>query len=166
MAVGVAGAPGAGRRHRSAGADEDGAASAEVVVSLRRIPGLDGIAADDAGLHIGALATIGDSKGQRPCGAYPGAGPGLCDLQHDPGAGNGHVGGNLCNGSPASDTAPALLACEAQSESYAGRGRGVHELAEIVSPGRTALPDPGRADDRAGAAARLPFGRVARAAPF
>jgi len=52
------------------------------------------------------------------------------------------IGGNLCNASPSADTAPALLALDAQVEIYGKAGMRVIELDEFfLGPGATALGD-------------------------
>ena len=52
------------------------------------------------------------------------------------------VGGNLCNASPSADTAPALLALEAQAEIFGKTGLRVMDLQEFfLGPGTTALGD-------------------------
>lgn len=50
------------------------------------------------------------------------------------------LGGNLCNGSPAADTTPALIALKASAAIAGPRGRRMLPVAEfIIAPGRTAL---------------------------
>ena len=88
---------------------------AEQVVNISAIPELDGIVHRGDDLHIGALTSIRALRYapqvqteytalSEACAAF-----GSTQIQM-----MGTVGGNLCSGSPASDTVPALMAFDAQ----------------------------------------------------
>ncbi len=142
----------------------------QAVVSINRIPGLDRIAAQDDGLHIGSRTTI--RAVEQACrGGFPpihatnvvNDGP---DVNGEPDAPRenpplppydalteacanfsttqvqtmGTIGGNLGNGSPASDTAPALIAFGAEVELTGPDGVRRLPLEQFfVGPGKTAL---------------------------
>jgi xanthine dehydrogenase iron-sulfur cluster and FAD-binding subunit A len=113
----------------------------ECVINVGRIPGLEGIAPYDGGLRIGALTKIravrnapqvqaGYAALAEACAAF-----GSTQIQV-----MGTIGGNLCNGSPASDTVPALMALDAQLVLAGPDGERVLPVEEfLLGPGRTAL---------------------------
>ena len=113
----------------------------DVVVDIKRIPELTTITEDETGFHIGA-AVCGAEINEHV--ALKAAWPGVCegiDL-----IGSMQVqskctpAGNLCNGSPAADSVPAMIAAGAVA-SVAGPG-GVRRVPveEIpTGPGRTSL---------------------------
>jgi xanthine dehydrogenase iron-sulfur cluster and FAD-binding subunit A len=127
---------------------------AERVINISTIPELSGIVHRDDGLHIGALTTIRAIRNapqirteytalSEACAAF-----GSTQIQM-----MGTVGGNLCSGSPASDTVPALVAFDAQLALVGpnlvgpnGGGPGSLQKPRVLSvqdfllgPGRTAL---------------------------
>lgn len=113
----------------------------EAVISLTRIPGLDRIAIEDGRLHVGALATIRsvelDPHVQEHYPALAEACAGFSTAQVQT---MGTIGGNLANGSPASDSAPALIVEGADVEIYGSAGNRHLPMEEFfVGPGKTAL---------------------------
>ncbi len=118
------------------------------VVSLGSISGLDRLTAD-GGLTIGALATHHSIEGWRAIarpstlalfeGVHAIGGPQVRNVAT--------IGGNLCNASPAADTAPPLLCFDAQvrlasleasrlvplEELFTGPGRTVRTPSEVVT---------------------------------
>ncbi len=89
-------------------------AAPEVVINIGKLPGLQGIEAED-GVEIGALSTIWGLRNApllqanytalaEACASF-----GSTQIQL-----TGTIGGNVCNGSPASDTVPALMALGAE----------------------------------------------------
>jgi CO/xanthine dehydrogenase FAD-binding subunit len=113
-----------------------------VVVNIKRIPGLDRMKIEDhGGLRIGALVTMNaiDSS-DRVRTAFPM----LASAAHSLGSyqirNRATVGGNLCNASPAADTAPPLIALGAVAKIAGPREKRVIKLEDFfVGPGKTAL---------------------------
>ena len=115
----------------------------EYVINVARLPGLEGISAHEGGLRIGPLTKIRALRNSPPvqagyaalaesCAAF-----GSTQIQV-----MGTVGGNLCNGSPASDTVPALMAFDARLVLAGSEGERILPVEEFVlGPGETALRD-------------------------
>jgi xanthine dehydrogenase iron-sulfur cluster and FAD-binding subunit A len=113
------------------------------VVNISKIPGLNQIEPDaKAGvLRIGALASIHTLalhpliQSQFPCLAEACSAFGSTQVEV-----MGTIGGNLCNGSPAGDTAPALLVLCAQLVLVGPQGRRIVPVEEFfIGPGKTVL---------------------------
>lgn len=112
------------------------------VVSLQRIPGLNQVALEPGGgLRIGACTPIHDIRSHpRVCAAYPALAQACASFGSAQIEIMGTIGGNLCNGSPASDTVPALLVLDAVLEIRSAAGARLLPAGQfILSPGRTAL---------------------------
>jgi len=121
----------------------------DCVINISKVPGLDEIAPQDGKLAIGALTTIRTIRYApqvqanytalaEACAAF-----GSTQIQM-----MGTIGGNLCNGSPASDTVPALLAFDAQlvlagpddkKPGFSEKTRFLPVKEFLVGPGETAL---------------------------
>jgi xanthine dehydrogenase iron-sulfur cluster and FAD-binding subunit A len=114
------------------------------LVSLGRIPGLGGLnKTEQGGLSIGATATIYSIRHNslvrrhytalaEACASF-----GSTQIQI-----MGTIGGNVCNGSPAADTVPALLAFNAELGIKSIGGERRVPLSEfLLGPGRTALKE-------------------------
>jgi len=112
-----------------------------VVISIRRIPGLDAIELREDGLHLGTLATIhAIRKHPAVCTVYPALAQACASFSTTQVQVMGTVGGNLCNASPASDTAPALIAYDAQAVLRGPGGeRRLRVEALFLGPGKLAL---------------------------
>lgn len=113
-----------------------------VVVGLARIPELRGIEFSERdGLRLGAAATmteIAESAVIRERYAAIAAGARVVGSRQTMNMAT--VGGNLCNAAPSADTAPPLLAYEAQAVIVGPSGRRTLGLDEFFAgPGRTAL---------------------------
>ena len=111
------------------------------VIDLKGIPGLDAIVdSEDGGLLIGATATIADvCRDARVRERYPA----LVQCASEVGAyalrNRATVVGNVCNGSPAADTAVALLCLDAVAEVVGPKGKRDIPLSEFfIGPGKTA----------------------------
>ena len=115
--------------------------SPEYVINIGKLPGLAGISSHDDRLDIGALTTLrairndpqiqaGYTALAEACASF-----GSTQIQM-----MGTVGGNLCNGSPASDTVPALMAFDAQLTLAGPDGERTLPVVEfLLGPGKTAL---------------------------
>ena len=115
----------------------------ECVIDVGRIPGLDTIVPGEGGLRLGPRTRIrairnapevraGYSALAEACAAF-----GSTQVQM-----MGTIGGNLCNGSPASDAVPALMALDARLVLAGPGGERVLPVEEfLVGPGQTALQD-------------------------
>ena len=113
----------------------------ECVVNIEKIPGLGGITPQGGGLQVGPLTRIRALRDApeiradyaalaEACAAF-----GSAQIQM-----MGTLGGNLCNGSPASDTVPALMAFDAQLTLAGPAGERSLPVEEfLVGPGETAL---------------------------
>ena len=115
----------------------------EAVISIGKIPELDRIAIQDGHLHIGARATIRAIENDpRVQAHYPALKDACASFSTTQVQTMGTVGGNLGNGSPASDSAPALIALSAEVEITGLDGKRRLPLEEFfVGPGKTALQD-------------------------
>jgi carbon-monoxide dehydrogenase medium subunit len=115
----------------------------ERLVNVAGLAELSGVTFPDHGLDVGAMTTIWELRNRASiqddyaaladaCAAF-----GSTQIQL-----NGTIGGNVCNGSPASDTVPALVALDAEVV-LVGRGRqrrmGIEDF--LIGPGETALAD-------------------------
>ncbi|MFQ6099813.1 MAG: FAD binding domain-containing protein [Anaerolineae bacterium] len=115
--------------------------SPECLINIGKLPGLAGFSSQDGCLDIGALTTIravrDDPQLQveytalaEACAAF-----GSVQIQM-----MGTIGGNLCNGSPASDSVPALMALDAQLVLTGPDGERMVSVEDfLVGPGKVAL---------------------------
>lgn len=113
------------------------------VMDITHIPGLSGIAEESSGVRIGALtpirslATSNDLWTSYTALAEAAAAFGSTQI-----AMRGTLGGNICNGSPASDTVPALLVLGAEAILASATGERVVPLGDLLSgPGKVRLRD-------------------------
>jgi CO/xanthine dehydrogenase FAD-binding subunit len=121
-----------------------GLAPPTAVVDVKAIPELRVVEVTPEGLRLGAAVSCWElSEHEEVRRAYPGlteAAELIGSMQIQSRA---TLGGNLCNGSPAADTTPALLALGAQCVVRGPRGERRLPVDEFVlGPGRTAL-EPG-----------------------
>ena len=121
-----------------------GRAKPDLIVDIKKIPGISGIRERDGGFAIGAAtsgAEIGESE------ALKRAWPGVVEAANLIGStqvqGRASLGGNLCNASPAADSVPALIAARATCVVVGKKGRREVPVESIATgPGRTSLaPD-------------------------
>lgn len=113
------------------------------LVDLNDIAELRGIAMTQKGLSIGAATTIRQLAGAQAARDHYRALVEACNaFSTVPIMVMATIGGNLCNASPAADTAPALLVFDAAVELVSQAGRRTLPLHEfLVGPGETALRD-------------------------
>jgi xanthine dehydrogenase iron-sulfur cluster and FAD-binding subunit A len=116
-------------------------ATPKAVISINGIPGLNRIVSQDGHLRLGALTTIrrlaADSRVRTLHPALAEACDSFSTIQVQT---MGTLGGNLGNGSPAADSAPALIVLSAQAEIVGPDGmRSLPVEDFFAGPGKTAL---------------------------
>jgi carbon-monoxide dehydrogenase medium subunit len=114
------------------------------IVDLKRIPGMTGIREEGGGFVIGA-STSGAAMGEHAglVKAWPGVVEAMNLIGSTQVQGRATLAGNLCNGSPAADSVPAMIAAGAICVVIGANGKRDVPVEQIpVSPGRTSLaPD-------------------------
>jgi carbon-monoxide dehydrogenase medium subunit len=122
---------------------KEGKKQPRCVIDVKGINELAGLTLSADGFSIGALTSIrtletSPSVLQKvPLLAQTAAQLGSIQVRH-----RATIGGNLCNASPSADTAPALLALDAQVEIDGKTGTRVIELGRFfLGPGATVLGD-------------------------
>jgi carbon-monoxide dehydrogenase medium subunit len=113
----------------------------ELLVDLKRIPELRGIAAEAGGFRIGA-AVSGAELGEHP--EVKALWPGVVEAFELIGStqiqGRASLGGNLCNASPAADSVPAMIVAGAVVRVAGPAGTREVPVEEIATgPGQTSL---------------------------
>ena len=113
----------------------------DLIVDLKRIPALMDVTVNGAGIRVGAAvsgATLGKNEAVKA--AWPGVVEALELIGSTQIQGRASLGGNLCNGSPAADSVPALIAAGAVCE-IAGPGgtRSLPVEDMVTGPGQLAL---------------------------
>ncbi|MEM1047020.1 MAG: xanthine dehydrogenase family protein subunit M [Pseudomonadota bacterium] len=113
----------------------------DLVVDIKRIAGMRDVVPEGGGYRIGAAvsgAELGAHDGVR--GLWPGVVEALELIGSTQIQGRATLAGNLCNGSPAADSVPAMFAADARV-TVAGPGgeRTVPVMSIPVGPGKTSL---------------------------
>jgi carbon-monoxide dehydrogenase medium subunit len=112
-----------------------------LLVDVKRIPEMMSIAAEAGGFRIGAAvagAELGEHAGLKK--AWPGVVEAAELIGSTQIQGRASMGGNLCNGSPAADSVPALIAAQATVAIAGPKARREAPVAAIVTgPGQTSL---------------------------
>jgi carbon-monoxide dehydrogenase medium subunit len=113
------------------------------VMDITRIPGLAGIAEESSGVRIGALTPIRSlATSNLLWTSYTALAEAAAAFGSTQIAMRGTLGGNICNGSPASDTVPALLVLGAEAILASATGERVVPLGDLLSgPGKVRLRD-------------------------
>jgi CO/xanthine dehydrogenase FAD-binding subunit len=112
-----------------------------VIVDTKKIPGIIGIREVDGGFVIGA-ATSGAEIGEHAAlgAAYPGVVEAANLIGSTQVQGRASLAGNLCNGSPAADSVPAMIAARAVAIVVGPKGQREVPVEKVVTgPGRTSL---------------------------
>ncbi len=122
----------------------DDLVSPEVVVDLKGVPGLGGIALVDGTLCLGALATFSDVLASPVVAAAFPVLAEMAGMVASAGIRNrATVAGNLCSAVPSNDAGPVLLAAGASVDVVApGGGRSIGLGEWFLGPRRTALRRP------------------------
>jgi len=112
-----------------------------VIVDIKNIPDVRAMSENDGAWIVGAAVPgmqIIDDK------AFSAAWPGVCEGVALIGSvqvkGRASIGGNLCNGSPAADSVPALIAAGAEASIIGPNGTREAPVENIITgPGKTSL---------------------------
>lgn len=113
----------------------------DLVVDIKKIPGIRSITAEAGGLRIGA-AVAGSELGEHAgvCAMWPGVVEAARLIGSTQVQGRCTMVGNLCNGSPAGDSVPALVAAAAVVRVEGPEGSRDCPVLDIpAGPGRTTL---------------------------
>jgi len=118
-----------------------GLVSPDLIVDLKQIPGLRTILPEAGGFRIGAAvsgAELGEHAGVRAL--WPGVVEAAGLIGSTQVQGRATMAGNLCNGSPAADAVPALVAATAVARILGPAGTRDCPVADIpAGPGKTTL---------------------------
>ncbi|RBI73065.1 xanthine dehydrogenase family protein subunit M [Roseovarius sp. TE539] len=113
----------------------------DAILDIKRIEGMKDITAENGGWRIGAAVSGAEmNEHEALCAAWPGVVEAVGLIGSTQIQGRATLAGNLCNGSPAADSVPAMLAADAIVR-IAGPG-GVRDVpvGEIPEgPGKTSL---------------------------
>lgn len=113
----------------------------DLVVDIKRIPGIREIRENPSGFSIGAgvpCAALGRNRAL--VRAWPGVVEAAQLIGSDQIQGRCTIAGNLCNASPAADSVPALVAAKAKAVVVGPGGRRQVPVEKIVTgPGKTSL---------------------------
>jgi carbon-monoxide dehydrogenase medium subunit len=112
-----------------------------LLVDIKKIAELRQIKAENGGFRIGAAASgMEIMQHAALCKAWPGVIDGVKLIGSIQVKGRASVGGNLCNGSPAADSVPALIAAGAVARIVGPNGVREVPVEDIpVGPGKTSL---------------------------
>ena len=118
-----------------------GVVEPDLVVDIKRISGLSDIRQEDGGWRIGAAVSAIAMKEDKALAA---AWPGVVEAANLIGSTQIHnratLAGNLCNGSPAADSVPAMVAAGATARVHGPSGTRDVAVEEIpTGPGKTSL---------------------------
>jgi carbon-monoxide dehydrogenase medium subunit len=113
----------------------------QLLVDIKKIAEVRQITAENGGFRIGAAASgMEIVQHAALCKAWPGVIDGVKLIGSIQVKGRASVGGNLCNGSPAADSVPALIAAGAVVRIVGPNGTREVPVEDIpVGPGKTSL---------------------------
>ncbi len=113
----------------------------DLLVDIKNIPELNGIAQDSGGWRVGAVTSgmeIQEHDGF--CAAWPGVVDGVKLIGSIQVRGRASMGGNLCNASPGADAVPALMVAGAIVTVAGPDGQREVPVEDIaIAPGKTSL---------------------------
>ena len=113
----------------------------DLMVDLKHLPGMQDIVEEDGGFRIGAAvpgAMLGEHAGVKAM--WPGVVEGMELIGSTQVQGRATMAGNLCNGSPAADSVPALFTASAVARVQGPKGTRDVPVAKIpTGPGKTSL---------------------------
>lgn len=113
----------------------------ELIVDIKKIPGLKGITQENGGFRVGAATTgmeICDHKAFAK--AWPGVIEGVKLIGSVQVKGRASMGGNLCNASPGADSVPPMITAGAIARVVGPKGTREVAVEEIpTGPGKTSL---------------------------
>jgi len=114
-----------------------------VMVDLKRIDQLVSVSHESGQWTIGAATPTADlTRNAEFTGMFPGISEGAGLIGSDQIQNRSSLGGNLCNGSPAADSVPAMIAADARAVIASGDGTRTVPVADVVTgPGSTSLAD-------------------------
>ena len=120
---------------------KSGMVEPDLIVDIKKIPGLGDITAENGGFRIGAAvsnAVLGEHAGL--VAMWPGVVEGANLIGSTQVQGRCTMAGNLCNGSPAGDAVPGLVAAHAVARIAGPEGERDCPVADIpTGPGKTSL---------------------------
>ena len=113
----------------------------ELVVDIKRIPGLKGITKEAGGFRFGANTTGMEMTDHADfCAAWPGVIDGVKLIGSIQVKGRATVAGNLCNASPAADSVPPMISSGAIASISGPGGNREAPVEDIaIGPGKTSL---------------------------
>ncbi len=114
-----------------------------VMVDLKKIDQLMSVSHDGGQWTIGAATPTSNlTRNADFTGMFPGISEGAGLIGSDQIQNRSSLGGNLCNGSPAADSVPALIAAGARAVIAGADGTRTIPVAEVATgPGQTSLAD-------------------------
>ncbi|MBW1804238.1 MAG: FAD binding domain-containing protein [Deltaproteobacteria bacterium] len=122
---------------------KEGVIRPERVIDMKGIPQMSGISISGDECIIGtmtsirALETSSDLRAHAPLLGQAASKLGSVQVRN-----RATIGGNLCNAAPSAETAPALLALDAQAEIFGRTGTKIIDLQSFfIGPGSTVLED-------------------------
>lgn len=113
----------------------------DLVVDIKRLPGMVDITAENGGYRIGAAVSCAQmNEHEGLCAMWPGVVEAADLIGSTQIQSRATIAGNLCNASPAADSVPALVAAGATAAIVGPGGRREMDVADIpIGPGKTAL---------------------------
>jgi carbon-monoxide dehydrogenase medium subunit len=113
----------------------------ELIVNVKKIDEMQTVSAENGGFRVGAAVSGMELvENEAFAAAWPGVIDGVKLIGSIQIKGRASVGGNVCNGSPAADSTPALIAAGAIASVAGPKGRREVAVEDIViAPGKTSI---------------------------